>query len=80
MVDQSWISSLMIAAGVATVGGLAVAPLATLPALVLAAAVAFAGSRRLALAVIVVITLAGVAHLSVVDSMRTTPSSRVDGR
>lgn len=66
---------LEIAAGVATLGGLVVATVATLSALVLAGAVLFAGSRRLALLVIVVVALGGVAGLSAGDSRRSSTSS-----
>jgi len=71
---------LEIAAGVATLGGLAVATVATLSALALGGAVLFAGSRRLALVVIVVVALCGVAGLSAADSHRSSVSMRATAR
>jgi hypothetical protein len=71
---------LEIAAGVATLGGLAVATVAALSGLALAGAVVFAGSRRLALVVIVVVALGGVAGLSAADSRRSSISTRTTAR
>lgn len=66
---------LEIAAGVSALGGLVVAPIPTLAVLALAGAVVFAGSRRLALVVIVILALGGVAGLSVADSRRSSVSA-----
>lgn len=58
-------STLTLAAGLATVFGLAVETTATLPALVLAGALAFAGARRTGYALLVVLVLLAVAGVSV---------------
>lgn len=65
-------STLSLAAGVVCLGGLAVAPLATVPVLVLGAAMAIAGARRAALLAILALTLAGVAGISVPSAERPT--------
>lgn len=69
--ERGEVSALALAAGVVLVGALAVAPAAAAPGVVLGVAVAFAGSRRLALVVVVAVSLCGVAGLTVASSERS---------
>lgn len=58
-------STLALAAGLATVFGLAVETAATVPAVVLFGALAFAGARRVGQALLVVLVLLAVAGIRV---------------
>lgn len=73
-------SPLAIAAGLATIFGAAITPTATAPALVLAATLAFAGVRRVALIVAVLLVLAGTAGLRVDQADRASPAARTAER
>jgi uncharacterized membrane protein len=66
-------STLSLAAGIVCLGGLAVAPLAIVPVVVLGAAMAVSGARRAGLLVVLVLTLAGVAGISVPAAERPAP-------
>lgn len=72
--ERREVPPLALMAGVVLVGALAVAPAAAAPGVALGVAVAFAGSRRLALVVVIVVSLCGVAGLTVAASERSAPA------
>lgn len=77
MTDRHAPSNLALAAGLATVFGLVVEAVATIPVLVLAGALAFAGARRTGQTLIVALVLLSVAGIRVDASERiSAPAAR----